>query len=119
MQPAGERAAFVAGFVAAEGCFTRGGHRRFAFTVALGSDDAEFCRSLPGWFGVGRVHTSPRRRPHYQDEVTYRVDALADLVEVIVPFMDEHLPPSHKRGQYLAWRADLLTYWEHGARRRR
>jgi hypothetical protein len=38
-------------------------------------------------------------------------------VEVVVPFMDEHLPPSHKRGQYLAWRAELVDYWEHRARR--
>ena len=36
-----------------------------------------------------------------------------------MPFMDEHLPPSHKREQYLVWRAQLLDYWEHQARRRR
>jgi hypothetical protein len=33
--------------------------------------------------------------------------------------MDEHLPDSHKRTQYLVWRAQLLDYWEHRARRRR
>jgi len=47
------------------------------------------------------------------------VSALADLVEVVVPFMDEHLPPSHKREQYLVWREELLAYWETKAKRRR
>jgi hypothetical protein len=49
----------------------------------------------------------------------FAVNALPDLVEVVVPFMDEHLPPSHKREQYQLWRADLLEYWEHEAKRRR
>jgi hypothetical protein len=44
---------------------------------------------------------------------------MKDLGEVVVPFMDEHLPPSHKREQYLVWRAQSLDYWEHRARRRR
>ena len=44
---------------------------------------------------------------------------LRELVEVIVPFMDEHLPPSYKRDQYEVWRGALLDYWEHDARRRR
>jgi hypothetical protein len=33
--------------------------------------------------------------------------------------MDEHLPPSYKRDQYLRWRVELVTYWEDKARRRR
>jgi hypothetical protein len=45
------------------------------------------------------------------------VRALPDLVEVIVPFMDEHLAPSYKRIQYEAWRPALLGYWEHRAKR--
>lgn len=109
----------MAGFVVAEGCFTRNGKNRFLFAVGLGSADGQFCRALPGLLGVGSVHTHPRRQAHYQDEVTYAVRALSDLVEVVVPFMDEHLPPSHKREQYLAWRTDLLEYWETKAKRRR
>lgn len=119
MQPAGDLAAFLGGFVVAEGCFTRVGERRFAFTLGLGSRDRELCEALPGQFGVGRVHTHRRRQPHYQDEVTYAVGSLADLVEVIVPFMDEHLPPSYKREQYLVWREALLDYWNAKARRPR
>jgi hypothetical protein len=119
VQPAGDQAAFLAGFVVAEGCFTGNSDNRFLFAVGLGSADGEFCRALPGLLGVGAVHTHGRRREHYQDEVTFRVSAIPDLVEVVVPFMDEHLPPSHKREQYLAWRADLLEYWETKAKRRR
>jgi len=118
VQPAGDRAAFIAGFVAGEGCFTRG-EQRFVFSLGLGSSDAALCRSMPGWLGIGRVHVHPRRKPHYEDEITFQVSALRDLIEVVVPFMDEHLPPSYKREQYLAWRFDLLEYWETKAKRRR
>jgi hypothetical protein len=74
---------------------------------------------LHGFFGCGRTMWRRRRRAHYDDEVTFVVRRLRDLVEVVVPFMDEHLPPSYKRQQYLVWRALLLEYWDHGARRRR
>ena len=39
---------------------------------------------------------------------TFIVRRMRDLVEVIVPFMDEHLPPSYKRDQYEVWRTALL-----------
>jgi hypothetical protein len=51
--------------------------------------------------------------------VQFTVQATRDLVEVVVPFMDAHLPPSYKREQYLEWRARLLDYWEHRFRRRK
>lgn len=114
-------AAWIGGFVAAEGCFrvtsltTR---RRFTFQVGLGAADASTCESMRELFGVGRLVPYARRRPHYDDEVAFVVSRLRDLVEVIVPFMDEHLPASHKREQYLEWRQELLSYWEHQARRR-
>lgn len=44
---------------------------------------------------------------------------LSALVEVVVPFMDEHLPPAYKRQQYEAWRAQLFEYWESDTKRRR
>ena len=49
--------------------------------------------------------------------MAFVVSRLGDLVHVVVPFMDEHLPPSYKREQYLVWRAELLDYWEHEAKR--
>jgi hypothetical protein len=110
-------AAFFAGFVAGEGTFTATRGRRFLFAVGLGGVDGAMCEHLRDFFGCGSVHRAPRRKPHYDDEVTFAVRALPDLVERVVPFMDEHLAPSYKCDQYLRWRADLLDYWEHRARR--
>jgi hypothetical protein len=108
---------FLGGFVAAEGTLVRTG-RRFAFRVALGARDRATCELFAMCLGVGAVAMSPRREEHYDDEVTYSVQSLRDLVEVVVPFLDEHLPPSYKCEQYLAWRSELLAYWQHKARRR-
>jgi hypothetical protein len=121
VRPAGDLTAWLSGFVAAEGCFTGAttprGARRFSLAVGLGAKDGETCWVLLSILGVGHVYRYPRRQPHHDDETRYSVTALPDLVEVIVPFMDEHLPPSYKREQYLAWRTDLLEYWETKARR--
>jgi hypothetical protein len=119
MSPAIELACTIAGVVAGEGTFGHAAGRRFRFAISLAATDRIVCELLHAYFAVGRIHTSPRRREHYDDEVTYQVQRLRDLVEVIVPFMDEHLPPSHKREQYLVWREQLLDYWENRARRRR
>jgi hypothetical protein len=75
------------------------------------------CNVLQDFLGVGHVYDSPRRREHYDDEVCYAVKALKELMLVVVPFMDAHLPASYKREHYLAWRERLLDYWEHRAKR--
>jgi len=75
------------------------------------------CGLLSAFFAVGSITRSPRRKSHYDDEVAFVVGSARELVEVIVPFMDEHLPPSHKRVQYLAWRERLLDHWERRAKR--
>lgn len=62
------------------------------------------CALLHEFLGVGHVRGYPRRREHYNDEVVFAVSASAELRSVIVPFMDAHLPHSHKRHQYTAWR---------------
>ena len=115
---AGDLAEFLGGFIAGEGYF-RAGASTFDCTVALGARDADMCELLRAFVGVGRVRHYPRRREHYDDEVVWTVRSLRDLVEVVVPFLDEHLPASHKREQYLAWREELLAYWQERARRRR
>jgi hypothetical protein len=115
---AGDLAAFVGGFTAAEGCFVVSG-RRFFFAIGLGASDASTCELLVQFFGGGAVYCSPPRKAGNDGEVNYRVLRLSDLVDVVVPFMDEHLPPSYKRQQFLAWRARLLEYWETDAKRRR
>jgi len=111
-------ATFLVGFVAAEGCFsgTSKGNR-FILEVGLGASDREMCEALRCFLGIGHVYDSPRRKPHYDDESAFHVMALRELIEVVVPFMDAHLPPSYKREQYLAWRERLLDYWEQRAKR--
>lgn len=118
MPPATDIASFLAGVSCAEATFSAL-PTRFAFAVALGNEDRATCELLQTFFGIGVVRVYPRRKEHYDDEAVYRVQRLVDLVEVIVPFMDEHLPPSHKRAQYEDWRQQLLDYWEHRAKRRR
>jgi hypothetical protein len=111
-------AAFIAGFVVGEGSFIQSG-RRFRFAVQLGAIDSSSCEALRTFFNVGRVYWSPRRKPHHDDVSTYTVQALPELLNVIVPFMDEHLPASFKREQYSEWRGALVDYWENRAKRRR
>jgi hypothetical protein len=111
-------AAWIGGFVAAEGTFTQPlAGRKFSFGVALGALDSESCERLRAFFGVGSIVRSKRRRDHYDDEVQFQVRSLKDLVHIVMPFMDAHLPPSHKRQQYLRWKQELLHYWDNGAKR--
>jgi hypothetical protein len=115
-----DQADFVGGFVAAEGCFTAArsiGKTQFAFRIALGSVDAEILGNINEYFGVGTLTHYPRRKAHFDDESNYAVSSLADLIDVIVPFMDSHLPASYKREQFLVWRDELLDYWETRAKR--
>ncbi|HUS61508.1 MAG TPA: hypothetical protein VMY34_04875 [Acidimicrobiales bacterium] len=77
------------------------------------------CQALYEFFGVGHVRVYVRRQPHYDDEVSYVVTKTRDLLDVIVPFMDEHLIPCYKRTQYDIWRAALMDHWELRARRPR
>jgi hypothetical protein len=117
VQPDTERlAAFLAGFVAGEGCFSGSG-RRFVFEIGLGAVDRGICEVFQEFLGVGHIYDSPRRREHYDDETSFMVQSLRELVEVVVPFMDAHLHPSYKRKQYNEWRGQLLDYWEHKAKR--
>jgi hypothetical protein len=112
MRPVTELADAIGGFVAAEGCFVSSSERglpSFAFAVALGARDASACHLLHAYFGCGTVHAYPRRSPGFDDEVRFQVRRFADLRNVIVPFMDEHLPPSRKRDQFDAWREALLA----------
>lgn len=118
VRPVGELAAFLGGFAAAEGSFNRT-KRKFRFAIHLGSSDGAVCELWAATLGVGSVHTYARRMKHYDDETVFAVQSLSALVKTIVPFMDAHLPASHKREQYLRWRRELLSYWEHDAKRKR
>jgi hypothetical protein len=113
-----ELAQFLGGFVAAEGSFVASSGR-FTFRIGLGAADRGMCTRFRDFFGCGSIHHSPRRRPHYDDECSFVIQSLKDHVEATIPFMDEHLPESYKRQQYLAWRDQVLDYWEHRAKRPR
>jgi hypothetical protein len=118
VSPATDIGAFVAGFVAAEGTFVVSGEPpKFTFAVGLGALDGATSVGIQNYLGAGSLVRSPRRRAHYDDEVTFAIQSLRDHVAVTVPFMDEHLPESHKREQYVVWRERLLDYWEHRAKR--
>jgi hypothetical protein len=106
----------IGGFVAAEGSFIYTPPRRFAFVVSLGALDVDMCHLLRAYFGVGTVRHHPRRQPHFDDEAVFRVQRLRDLAVIIVPFMDAHLPPSHKAIQYRSWRRELMSYTSRHAR---
>lgn len=111
---------FLGGFTAAEGTFVRSevprpsgpGRPTFTFAVSLGSVDISSCELFRTFLGVGQVRRYPRRKPGNDDEVVFSIRSIPKLLEVVVPFMDEHLPPSHKRQQYLAWREELVSYDE-------
>lgn len=119
MQPGtDDRAAFLAGFVAAEGTFgMTGDPPRFRFAIGLSRLDRGMCESFVQHLACGSICDAPRRKPHYDDESSFAVQSIRDHLETTIPFMDAHLPPSYKRTQYLAWRARLLDYWEHQAKR--
>ena len=55
---------------------------------------ASCCRS-----SSAAAASSDRRdgKPHYDDECAFAIQSLADHVNVTIPFMDVHLPESHKR----------------------
>jgi hypothetical protein len=113
---------WLGGFVAAEGTFVRherDSQVRHTLAVHLGAQDHRTCRLLAEVLGCGTVHRYGRRKPHYDDEVRFQVRREVDLVEKVVPFLDDHLPPSHKRRQYEVWRASMLAHWDQHARRRR
>lgn len=111
-------ARFIAGFVAGEGCFTgQGDGTRFTFEVGLGSLDRDMCERLRDFLAAGHVYDSARREQHHDDQSVFMVQSLRELLDVVVPFMDAHLPPSYKREQYLDWRERLFDYWEHRAKR--
>ncbi len=119
MKPATKtRLDFLGGFVSGEGYFgIHGNPPKFRFAIGLGAQDYDICIVFQETLGVGRVYWYERRKIHYDDEVSFVVQSLKELIYTIVPFMDDHLPASYKRVQYEAWRKELLNYWETRARK--
>jgi hypothetical protein len=104
---------WVVGFVDGEGCFSIGfvrqpdragrvGYRTgyqvaHRFVVTQGAGSAAALEELHEFFGVGRVYRNQRHDNHREDLLQYRVGRLADLLEVVIPFFEEHPLRTAKR----------------------
>src|SRR5688500_15289750 len=90
------KAAWIGGFVAAEGSFTVHplvGRRKFVFRVELVGSDRELVRQIREFVGMGRIETFARRKPHHDDVIRYVLLSLGDLINVLVPlWMNITLP---------------------------
>jgi hypothetical protein len=87
--------------------------------IAVGAVDASMCEMAQNVLGVGHIRSYTRRHPHFDDETVFAVQSVRDLVAVVVPFLDAHMPPCKKRDQYLVWRHKLIRFWNNDMKRRR
>ena len=61
--------------------------------------------ALASFFGVGRVYRNRRHDNHKEDLLQYRVGRLADLLEVVIPFFEEHPLRTTKRDDFAKFAA--------------
>jgi LAGLIDADG endonuclease len=110
------RAGWVVGFVDGEGCFSigfvrqpdragRAGYRTgyqvvYRFVVTQGVASAPAIEELHEFFGVGRIYRNRRHDNHKEDLLQYRVGRLPDLLEVVIPFFEEHPLRTAKRRDF-------------------
>ena len=85
-----------------------------------GAKDEETIDLFEAFFGCGRTTWRRRRRSHYDDEVTF-VRAAAPRPRGGDRPVHGRAPSAflQARASTKVWRAALLDYWEHSARRRR
>ena len=104
---------WVIGFVDGEGCFSIGfirqqdriGRRGYTtgwqvaheFAVTQGAKSIECLHSLRTFFGVGQVVVNRRHDNHKEHLYRYVVRKRSDLLEVIIPFFEQHQLHSAKR----------------------
>ncbi len=112
----------ICGFIAAEGHFSQSG-TKFKLVIGLAAEDEKSVDAIARSLAVGTRHRYPARRFGTQEQVTWQVQALPELVQVIVPLCDAYLLPCHKRDQYTVWRSALFAHlesrhrtWFHGPR---
>lgn len=107
---------WIVGFVDGEGCFSIGfvrqpdreGRRGYRtgyqvnhdFVVPQGARSVQVLYELRGFFGVGAVYANRRRDNHREHMYAYTVHRRADLLEVIVPFFQQHPLRSSKRDDF-------------------
>jgi hypothetical protein len=104
---------FICGFTAGEGSFiqARDKRHRFKFKIELADDDEEILKDIHNFFGIGILYKRGPRKIKWKGSVTYCVQDIPSLINVIVPFFDKYgLFSSRKQQQYLVWRKDLFQY---------
>jgi len=100
------RIGWVIGFVDGEGCFSIGfvrqpnrssrrGYRTgfqvsHSFVVVQGATSVSSLHELADFFGVGSVGINRRHDNHREHLYRYTVARRDDLLQVIIPFFDEH-----------------------------
>jgi hypothetical protein len=102
---------FLAGLVAAEGCFSSGPRgaagRRFVFSVEMAERDAELVAALRSLLGAGSLHRRRPRKANHQASVCLTINSRRAGSTVVAPFFGHHLAVSAKRDQFERWAAEL------------
>lgn len=101
---------WIAGFVDGEGTFsvsvfrnrtTSLGWQVFPeFVVTQGLKGLEALEVIQGHFKCGKIYINRRNDNHREDIARYCVRSLKDLIEVIVPFFEEHQLVTAKRLEF-------------------
>jgi hypothetical protein len=107
---------WVVGLVDGEGCFSigfvrqpdragRSGYKTgyqvvYRFVVTQGAGSAAALEELEEFFGVGCIYRNRRHDNHKEDLLQYRVGRLSDLIEVVIPFFEEHPLRTAKRQDF-------------------
>jgi hypothetical protein len=108
---------WVVGFVDGEGCFSisvvrnrvckLGWQVQHEFSVTQGATSRHALELLREFFGVGTLILNRRHDNHREPLWRFSVKRRADLVEVVVPFFEEHPLITAKRADYELFREAL------------
>ena len=109
------RDAFIAGYIAGEGCFSvsdkPNGGKQFQFVVTVAADEVDMLEAMKRRFGVGNITDRAPSDIGKKPVKVYRVGSYRELWFHVVPFIDAvGLGPTHKAEQYAEWRAELKAY---------
>jgi hypothetical protein len=108
----------LAGVAAGEGSFSRarqapyadGSERtRFVFAVGMATHDRSVLEALRTFLDHGSIQDQPARRAHWAPLSTFQINSRLGHHRATIPFADTFLLASHKRDQYLEWRAAFLA----------
>lgn len=114
---------WLMGFVDGEGNFQyREDRKDVVFRINLREDDKAILEEIRNRLGVGRLHyrdlsDKSNRAEKYRNgkdrnQWEFKVSALVDLVEVVIPVFDKYGLRAKKRNQYLTWREEVLNRWK-------